>query len=294
MDVEATHSNQRLKLHGSRLEFDQPNENHELRDGWQWLFATFNDYLQPDSTMSPDEAIRLATKYFDYGDLGMFAVYSVAIVLGDQIPYDNPAQSKLGHFLIAFLESDEWLSSPNLERGYSASMLRRRLVERVNIALHEDYIDPGLRVGDGEDPMDYVNCSAFIANVIAWDTSSYNLIYYTAELQRKAFMCAFELRHEREEAYVRDTWVMGAAQHIKWCGHKVYWLVCKRGDPTIKQDEDQSEWWDQGPYTLQDWRAWQEGFRTAANNEMYGARCRQIAADAVEIMVAHEKGTRVA
>ena len=123
-------SSQRLKLHGSRLEFDQPNEDHELRDGWQWLFATFNDYLQPDSTMSLDEAIRLATKYFDYGDLGMIAVYSVAIVLGDQIPYDNPAQSKLGHFLIAFCESDEWLSSPNLEKGYSASMLRKRFVER--------------------------------------------------------------------------------------------------------------------------------------------------------------------
>ena len=32
-----------------------------------------------------------------------------------------------------------------------------------------------------------------------------------------------------------EIWVMGAAQHIKWCGDKVYWLVCKRGDPTIKQ-----------------------------------------------------------
>jgi hypothetical protein len=44
------------------LDFDKPNENPELRDRWEWLFAIFSDYVQPDSSISLDEAIKRAAQ----------------------------------------------------------------------------------------------------------------------------------------------------------------------------------------------------------------------------------------
>ena len=225
MDQLSTPSSiRRLHLTGSRdpgptLGFDQPDPNPNLRDGCQNVFATLSDYLQPDSIMSLDSAIQHTAHHCREETVDPFAVYGVSMVLGDQIPFDHAAQRKLGQFLVAVYESAEW------------SSIAQRKLESVDRELAEDYIDPAGRFEDGEDPMDFVNGSAFIANVIACDESS-NLTRLVMPALGHIMDGALS-DHSNELCHVADAWVMGAAQHIILCRAKLWELTMKADHPAL-------------------------------------------------------------
>ena len=61
------------------------------------------------------------------------------------------------------------------------SGVRQRTLEQVDNESAGAYIDPDGRFDDGGHPMDFVNTSAFIANLIACDVSS-NPIRYVVPL----------------------------------------------------------------------------------------------------------------
>jgi hypothetical protein len=61
------------------------------------VFAILRDYVQPDNTLSLDEAVDCATEFYTDGYQKNSPINETSIVLGDQIPYDNPAHTKLAH-----------------------------------------------------------------------------------------------------------------------------------------------------------------------------------------------------
>jgi hypothetical protein len=61
------------------------------------VFTILRDYVQPDSTLSLDEAVDRAAEFYTDGYQKNSPFNETSIVLGDQIPYDNPAHTKLAH-----------------------------------------------------------------------------------------------------------------------------------------------------------------------------------------------------
>ena len=99
-----------LHFHTERLGLEDPEtpENHVTE--WRSVFAILCDYVQPDSTLSLDEAVDRAAEFYTDGYQKNSPINQISIILGDQIPYDNLAHTKLAHFLIALGESRKWLA----------------------------------------------------------------------------------------------------------------------------------------------------------------------------------------
>src|SRR5436309_3006153 len=96
-----------------RLEDPETPENHVKE--WRSVFTILHDYVQPDSTLSLDEAVDRAAEFYTDGyQRDGFrrnsSINHISIILGDQIPYDNPAHTKLAHFLQAFGKSRKWFA----------------------------------------------------------------------------------------------------------------------------------------------------------------------------------------
>ena len=197
--------------------------------------------------------------------------------------------------------------------------------ERVCVELAEDYIDPDGRFEDGEDPMDFVNGSAFIANVIACDTSHNRTRYLMLPLGH--IMDAAFCIHPERPRQVHNAAVMGAAQHMKFCRAKLWELTMKADHPalvrlnekfeglTVDDDHPNSCLWafarsverdskrrfekmrgdiysggsEKWPYNWQQWAAWKAGFRAAASNEIHSDVCRRIAEEAAGLMDVQER-----
>jgi hypothetical protein len=83
-------------------------ENHVKE--WRSVFAILRDYVQPDSTLSLDEAVDRAAEFYTDGYRSS-PINHISIILGDQIPYDNPAHTKLAYFLLALGKSRKWFSN---------------------------------------------------------------------------------------------------------------------------------------------------------------------------------------
>jgi hypothetical protein len=96
-----------LHFHTERLEFEDP-ENPS--GDWGTVFTILRDYVQPDSTLSLDEAVDRAAEFYTDGYRKNSPINQISIILGDQIPYDNPAHAKLAHFLLALGESRKWFA----------------------------------------------------------------------------------------------------------------------------------------------------------------------------------------
>jgi hypothetical protein len=58
-------------------------------------------------------------------------------------------------------------------------------------------------------------------------------LLYVISFLEQAMDGAFNKDHSKEPAQVRDAWVMGAAQWIKWRVEEIFGLVQKPGDPKI-------------------------------------------------------------
>ena len=98
-----------LHFHSERLELEDP-ETDNLNKEWGSVFATLSDYVQPDSTLSLDEAIDRVAEFYTDGYQKSSPINHTLIILGDQIPYDNPAHTKLAHFFPALGKSRKWLA----------------------------------------------------------------------------------------------------------------------------------------------------------------------------------------
>ena len=99
-----------LHFHTERLGFEDPETPGNLRKEWGSVFAILRDHVQPDSTLSLDEAVDRAAEFYTDGHQKNSPINQISIILGDQIPYDNPAHTKLTHFLLALGKSRKWLA----------------------------------------------------------------------------------------------------------------------------------------------------------------------------------------
>jgi hypothetical protein len=99
-----------LHFHTERLDFEDHKAPENIRKEWASVYAILSDYVQPDSTLSPDEAVDRAAEFYTDGYRKNSPINQISIILGDQIPYDNLAHTKLAHFLIALGESRKWLA----------------------------------------------------------------------------------------------------------------------------------------------------------------------------------------
>jgi hypothetical protein len=98
-----------LHFHSERLELEDP-ETDNLNKEWGSVFATLSDYVQPDSTLSLDEAVDRVAELYTDGYRKSSPINHTLIILGDQIPYDNPAHTKLADFFPALGKSRKWLA----------------------------------------------------------------------------------------------------------------------------------------------------------------------------------------
>jgi hypothetical protein len=106
--------------------------------------------------------------------------------------------------------------------------------QHLNENLSDTIVDPAGRLEEGEDPMEYVNSQAFEANLMSMDLMSMGRLLYVISFLEQAMDGAFNKDHSKEPPQVRDAWVMGAAQWIKWRAEEVFSLVQKPGDPKSK------------------------------------------------------------
>ena len=150
--------------------------------------------------------------------------------------------------------------------------------------------------------MDYVNAQAFRANLMSIDLMSKRHLLYVVSFLEEAMHYAFNndhYDHSKEPPQVRDAWVMGAAQWIKWRAEETFGLVQKPGDPEIQNERKRFSFWQsrkkddavekKWPYTWNQWQAWKDGFRTVAGSEAYSSTCRTIAEQAADLMGVQEK-----
>jgi hypothetical protein len=91
------------------LGLEDPETPEDIRKEWGSVFAILSDYVQPDSTLSLDEAIDRVAEFYTDGYLKPPPINHILIILGDQIPYDNPAHTKLADFFPALGKSRKWV-----------------------------------------------------------------------------------------------------------------------------------------------------------------------------------------
>ena len=91
-----------------RLGLEDPDVP-ETREEWRSVFAILGDYVQSDSTLSLDEAVDRAAEFYSE-DHRPSPINHTLIVLGDPIPYDNPAHTKLADFFLALGKSRKWFA----------------------------------------------------------------------------------------------------------------------------------------------------------------------------------------
>ena len=219
----------------ARLELDEPNKDYSLRDESQWAYCILSDYVQPRSTMSLDEAIDQAAQHCK-GEFGRpVELLCMVVALAEQIPFDDPAHSKLAQFFMAFWQSEKWLPSDGSNEAPGTKDLKRSFLGQANVQLYDSYIDPELIFEEGDDPMEYVNVSALYANLFLWNSPGMSNIYYIASFQGNAMESAFESDHSKKHPSVRDAYIMGAAQYIIWSVAKLYSLVLRPDEPIVKQ-----------------------------------------------------------
>ena len=99
-----------LHFHTEGLGFEDPETPKTLREEWGSVFAILRDYTQPDSPLSLDEVVDRAAEFYTDGYQKNSPINGTAIILGDQIPCDNPAHTKLANFLLALGKSRKWLA----------------------------------------------------------------------------------------------------------------------------------------------------------------------------------------
>jgi hypothetical protein len=96
-----------LHFHTECLGFEDPETPGSKE--WRSVFDILNDYVQPDSTLSLDEAVDRAAEFYADG-WKKSPINYILIILSDQIPYDNPAHAKLAQFFLALGKSHKWLA----------------------------------------------------------------------------------------------------------------------------------------------------------------------------------------
>jgi hypothetical protein len=97
--------------------------------------------------------------------------------------------------------------------------------QHLNENLSDTLVDPAGRLKEGEDPMEYVNSQAFEANLMSIGLMSKGHLLYVVSFLEQAMDGAFN--HSKEPPQVRDAWVIGAAQWIKWRAEEAFNLVQK-------------------------------------------------------------------
>ena len=105
-----------LEFHTERLWSDEPEHAGDNNDEWRSVFEILRDYVQPDSTLSLDEAVNRAAEFYTDTMEKKNPINSTLIILGDQIPYDNPGHAKLAKFFLALGKSQKWFAKSHFVR----------------------------------------------------------------------------------------------------------------------------------------------------------------------------------
>ena len=286
---------------------------------WESLNAILQELLQPESTLSLNEAVdRAANFYNDDPDHGTTIVASLNELAG-QLPYDNPGHLKLAQFYCAFVDSGKWLAKSRHQDDPAKA--KTILHDRMNICICDSVPqimdEPSI---EDTDVMEYVNAQAFHANLHA---KVANLIWYL----ERAMDDAFKFDNSMELLQVQEGLIMGAAQWPIWAGPSILPFVQRpqrrkdlgpvKEDGAKKEDEAETSTWlsfswnnprkgeerawkrqrssekkvkSKWPITWEQWQTWKHGFSAAAGSEMYGETCRKKAQEAADLMALQEKG----
>ncbi|KFZ23054.1 hypothetical protein V502_02464 [Pseudogymnoascus sp. VKM F-4520 (FW-2644)] len=220
------------------------------------VFLIVEEFLQPSSKISVQEAANRVIDIFPAGHLGMTAVNTVCLECAGQIPYARPSHLKLVKML--------WKIPEAIQSFYQQ--------------LGEDITDARMDPGDDDaSPERFVNFHSFLAHLMnsgMWPA--------TPEGALQTMRRAFEENHEKENTEIQDAWVMGAAQWILWSGQvlleSLLWLC--NNENIISDGKD----------VLEKWHTWKDEFRKVSEGNGHGEECKVTAKKAGDIMEALERG----
>jgi hypothetical protein len=303
--------------------FYKEDEQSDSGQKWEKPFTILRDYLQPQSSLSIDEAIDKIASLPPPADGKLLPMFALTVELGRQIPYDSPAQAKLAKLFMAYARSEKWLAQS--QHKDNPELARNLFWEELNIYLHDQRVAPKHLHSYGEDVMQYVNLMAQIANLFVYASPKHDL-YYVPGFAMEAMGDAFDLLLVEHERSVGDAYVMGAAQYVKWAAPAFWDLVRRPGDfeaalaqrmerygaekeghknggllgkyrenRRAKKQKAQEAYVNDDlkghkPITEGQWNSWKQGFRNAACDELfYGEACRRLAGEAADIMALHQK-----
>ncbi|RMD44081.1 hypothetical protein DV735_g975, partial [Chaetothyriales sp. CBS 134920] len=275
--------------------FEGDGTPEDVRKAWRTVWTALSDYIQPNSKLSLDDAINQTVEFYEDGYQKLSPIIGLSIYLGDHIPYDNPAHTKLANYFLALGESQIWTS----RSSHPVQSREIMFYQHMNENLSDELVDPPGRLEEGEDPMEYVNGQAFAANFMRRHLISKRRLLYVIDFLEQSMNQAFNQNHSAEPPNVRDAWALGAAQWILWKAEEAFSLVQKPGDPAIEKVGAEFCFWQKEkkadaigeiwPYTWEQWQGWKAGFRAVARSEEYGLTCRNLAERAADLMGIQEK-----
>jgi len=261
-----------LELNITALKYSTSEPDEKFPGGYlqiDWeIFLVLQDFLQPHSRLSTDEAVDKIIALFPNSCSNLRAINDVCLELAEEIPYYHPSQLKLVRLL--------WLIGRNHTRIEKCRLQDKSAASDVFYQhLIEDITDNNRSPEDDEvTPDQYVNYQAFLANLMAaglWLPSPNDALM--------AMRGAFKPRDESESLATREAWIMGAVQWILWNGQGLFKLLLWQTDTQLH---------DEGWLTHKSWQEWKAGFQGIAKSEMYGEKCRSITAHTAQLMHAIE------
>ncbi|KAH8694029.1 hypothetical protein BGW36DRAFT_361851 [Talaromyces proteolyticus] len=238
------------------------------------IFLILRDFLQPGSTIKPDDAVSSALEVFPVGYSDLRSLNTVCLELAEQIPYDHPSQLKLASFLwLVGRRSKRVAKLQSKEKPIATENFYQHLSEDIS----DNLADPG---DDDTEPVRYINFQSFLAHLMGL-----GLFHADTHDAERAMRLAFEQDHADESIVIHDAWILGAAQWILWYGQELFKLLLwkENGEEAFEKDKT-------GSTILKKWDSWKGKFEEATGESGgHGDECRKVAKRAVEIMAVLER-----
>ncbi|OBT70379.1 hypothetical protein VE03_00114 [Pseudogymnoascus sp. 23342-1-I1] len=235
------------------------------------VFAVVENFLQPGSKITLEEAADSVIEIFPVGHLDLTPINSVCLDLAEQIPYTHPSLFKLSRLL--------WMIGRNNRRVINSGHKDVAIaIQSFYQGLGEDLRDNQCDAGaDDSDPARFVNYEAFQAHIMETGMWMPSLDGTMGTIEE-----AFEKIHKDMRPEIQDARILGAAQHILWSGQTLFKLLLwPRYEESIYKDRG---------VALGKWHTWRDHFRKASEDDGRGEECRGVAKRVVDIMEALEKG----
>ncbi|KAK2736251.1 hypothetical protein FQN57_000849 [Myotisia sp. PD_48] len=224
------------------------------------------DFLQPNSTLSLEGAIDSMVPFLPNSNqrADRYGFALLCLEFAEQIPYTHiyspPEVSST--FRVSWKESEGTCNR----------------YQELGEAIRDRFSWP-----DKDNPSEYVNYQAFVANIEACHIFRSDPTYAIWTMRD-----AFEETHKA--GIIRDAYILGAAQHILWSGQYVFQQLLFPGDIS---DSDRRKW-SPGPLyrgdgvepllTLHRWHFWANSFKAVAMEKNSSDECKAVAKKAASLM----------